>query len=89
MKTEWLRGLNPQEVQKRKELVLSNKIVLDFLIEILYNMDRRAEVVASEAYDSPSWSHKQAHLNGERAMLRRIIELCDVMPDQGSKGKGA
>jgi hypothetical protein len=84
LKLEWLRGLQGEELERRKELVLSNKKVLDILKEMLYNMDKKAEVITLEDYDSPSWSHKQAHINGGKAMLRRIISLVDLDDNSNS-----
>lgn len=82
MKTVWFEGLkDPKEITKRKELVLTNKIVLDILVEILYNMDKRAEDGVLADYNSPSWAYLQAHKNGERAMLKKIIALCEVQAD--------
>lgn len=81
IKTEWIKGLKGNDVTKRKELVLQNKILLDFLVEILYNMNERLEEVSLDDYNSPSWSHKQAHLNGQRDMLRKIVDLCTISAD--------
>lgn len=74
----WLRGLKPQEREEMKLLVLSSEKVLDKLRKILYNIEVKKDEVKLEDYDNPSWSHKQAHLNGEKAMLRKVIELLTI-----------
>ena len=75
----WLRGeKTPEEREKIKKLVLSNDILLDKLKKIMYNMqvEKRKSVLGD--YDTPSWSHKQAHLNGELAVLDRLMELVTI-----------
>lgn len=75
----WLRSeKTAEEREKIKKLVLSNDILLDKLKKIMYNMqvEKRKSVLAD--YDTPSWSHKQAHLNGELAMLERLIDLVTI-----------
>lgn len=74
----WIQGLNASESTQMKELVAGNKILLDRLVEILYNMQDKREQSVLGDYDTPSWSHKQAHLNGEAAMVRKMIELVSV-----------
>jgi hypothetical protein len=75
----WIEGLRGDEREKRKELVLSNENFLDIAREMLYNMqERKREGAVLGDYDTPSWSHKQAHLNGELAMLAKLIEIFTV-----------
>jgi len=35
-------------------------------------------VSALDDYDTPSWSHKQAHMNGEAAAIRKVIEIITI-----------
>ena len=78
MKTEWFGSLRGEERENFKLSILSSKIVLDKLTEIVYNMYRKEESVVSTDYDSPSWSHKQAHTNGKREALLKILELIKI-----------
>lgn len=73
--TEWFRGLTKQEIEERKKFLLSEQKTLDILREIVYNMRISQETISETDYDSPSWSHKQAHLNGESSAFRRIERL--------------
>lgn len=75
----WLTGLKDQDRDEMKKLVINNTILLDKLKEMLYNMQegKRGTVVLD--YDTPSWSHKQAHLNGELAALKKVQELLTVV----------
>lgn len=77
IKTEWLKGLSPSEADKFKNYVLSSKIVLDKLIEMCYNIHKSVE---KESYDysDPSWAYKQAHINGQKEMLMKIVSLATI-----------
>lgn len=74
----WTQGLNAAEASAMKEMVLSNKNLLDRLVKILYNMQEKRETSVLADYDTPSWSHKQAHLNGENAAIRKLVEIVEV-----------
>jgi hypothetical protein len=73
-----LSGLRGEKREEMKNIVLQNTILLDKLREILYNMQEGRSSSVVTDYDSPSWSHKQAHLNGEVAALKKVIELLTV-----------
>lgn len=66
------------EKEEIKNLVISSEKVLDKLAKILYNMQEKKRGSVLVDYDTPSWSHKQAHLNGETAMLERIIDIVTI-----------
>lgn len=74
----WLRGLQGQERDQMKKMVVDSEKLLDKLKEILYNMRESRETISSIDYDNPSWSHKQAHLNGEAAIIRKLEEILSV-----------
>ena len=78
MKTEWIKGVPPHEVEERKKIVASHKIVLDILQEMCYNRLRELESVSQVDYNNPSWSHLQAHNNGMREAYRKIMEICTI-----------
>lgn len=77
IKTEWLKGLSLSDAEKFKNYILSSKIVLDKLIEVCYNIHKSVD---KESYDysDPSWAYKQAHINGQKEMLEKIISLCTI-----------
>lgn len=74
----WLSGLKGEERSKMRDFVVGNQILLDKLVEILYNMQEKTGSVKLDDYDSPSWSHKQAHLNGQNDTIRKLIEICTI-----------
>lgn len=75
----WFKGAKtPEEREQIKKMVLSNEILLDKLRKILYNIQESKRGSVLEDYDTPSWSHKQAHLNGENAMLEKVIKLVTI-----------
>jgi hypothetical protein len=75
LKTVWFQDLPREEQEQFKQIVLGSKKVLDKLSEIVYNMSISGEKVSIDQYDSPSWSHKQAHQNGYNAALREVLEI--------------
>lgn len=74
----WTQGLPPAEKKEVEELVRGSTILLDRLRKILYNMQESKESTVLVDYDSPSWSHKQAHLNGQLDMLRQLQKILTV-----------
>lgn len=75
MKTEWFKGLSPEETESIKKLVSSNKIMLDKLSEICYNRSQALKSVRAKDYDTPSWAYKQAHINGQIQELDDLVSL--------------
>lgn len=71
----WFVGSDVSEKESLKEILQRDEILLDKLREMVYNMIREVETVHTSDYDTPSWSHKQAHNNGMAQMGRKIIEL--------------
>lgn len=67
------------ETQENKEIIKktleSDKIILDKLSKMLYNMYIENRDIVHKDYDCPSWSHKQAHLNGFLECLRKVQDL--------------
>lgn len=78
MKTQWFAGMKPAEAEVFKQNLIQSKKVLDKLSEIVYNMVKDRREVSVKDYDSPSWSHRQAHTNGAEEMGRKIIDLLDL-----------
>lgn len=79
IKTAWLQGLKTSKEQEEfVQNVLNSKKVLDKLAEIVYNKCISEEKVSTTDYDSPSWSHKQAHLNGKAEVYRFLLDLLQI-----------
>jgi hypothetical protein len=74
----WLEGLSGPEKEKMKEEVLASQNLLDKLAKMLYNIQEKKRSSVLPDYDTPSWSHKQAHLNGECAALRKVLEIVTI-----------
>lgn len=75
---ELLKGLKGPDREEFKTLIVNNKKLLDKVVEILYNRGEGKRDTVLSDYDTPSWSHKQAHLNGEIAALKKMVELLTV-----------
>lgn len=85
MLPQWYNHLAKQDQDKFKESIIASDFILDRVRQILYNMIKDVERVKTTDYDSPSWSHKQAHQNGEIEMAKRIIQLLDISDKEGTK----
>ena len=74
MQAVWLKGLKGEEREKRIKEILAYRNAFNALKELLG--DQYEESVPD--YDCPSWSHKQADVNGANRMLRKIINLITI-----------
>lgn len=75
--TEWLRGLEGQERSDHEAYLRNCKSLFDQLRAMLqtrYDEKSRSKVID---YDSPSWSHRQAHMNG---YLEAMAEIAQLLP---------
>ena len=81
MITLWTKNLrDPEEIEGFEKSLRNSYDVLDRLKEILKEIDD--DLVRSElsvkAYETPSWSHLQAHKNGYRECIRDIFRLVNL-----------
>ena len=79
----WTKVCKTEEEKKSLESLLRNNSTL---INRLQNIleEKVAEIrdkeVSEEVYDSPSWSHKQAHINGYINGIKFVTDLFRFMP---------
>lgn len=76
--SKWTKHLsNDQEKEQLRKTVLASRTALDRLKQLIAEelgaLDNQEGSLAD--YDSPAWSHKQAHRNGERGFAKKILEL--------------
>lgn len=71
----WFRGMKPDD-KDRLLNSLKNSELSEKIQEILKTFERELTMNKAD-YDSPSWSHKQAHYNGMREAYNRIQKLFD------------
>ena len=57
-----------------KGFFTNSKNFRELLAKYVLEKTKRVEVIESD-YENPSWSHKQAHLNGYNAALKEILKL--------------
>ena len=82
----WTRHLKePSDKERFKKNLLNSRFILERLIEIMQEDADQLETneISLSTYDSPSWSHQQAHKNGQRSQIRKYINLITL--DQGAK----
>jgi len=72
---DWLKGTTGETKDKRKQEILSASPILILLGQILEDKYNAKERTKDIDYDCPSWSHKQADLNGYLRALEDVIKL--------------
>jgi hypothetical protein len=76
MQAIWFKNVKTEEDKaKRKAEVLNYRNAFDDLRALLSSMYPEFTI---PDYDNPSWSHKQAHYNGEREAIRKVINLINL-----------
>lgn len=84
MISAWTKGCKTQEEKDRlQSTLLGSKIAFNRLGELL--QEEIDELNKSEIdiknYDNPNWINLQAHKNGQRSSLQKILKLINL--DQG------
>lgn len=80
---KWFKHLKGND-QKDFEVTLRNStLVLGRLREILQEDLRGLEKVemSESSYENPSWAYNQAHINGRKAELTKLLQLTDSIGD--------
>ena len=72
-----LSSLNPEERKDFIDLFKRNTILRENLVKFLQT---RVKEVKSFDYNCPSWSHKQADINGYNRALKEIIKVLESEP---------
>lgn len=80
MQTVWLRGVTPENKDRRRSEVLSYKNAFDDLKEILERDYKKKDSVRD--YEVPNWEQRQIAANEYNAVLDDILKLINL-----TKGK--
>lgn len=78
MQLKWYQHRPKAEHDEVKDIVVNSQKLLDILGEICYNTIQSGVKTNTVDYDCPSWSHKQAHLNGYLQAYREILQLTNL-----------
>lgn len=76
MITKWTDNLKTAEEKEQfKNFVMGSKPVLDRLNQLLKSMDEEQDGIErnTKMYDLPNWDYRQAHLNGFRDCLHKVL----------------
>lgn len=74
MDARWFKGCKTKaERDERKKEIKSYANAFDALRELIEGFEE-----AAPDYNNPSWSHKQADVNGANRKLRNILKLMNV-----------
>ena len=78
MLSRWYSHLPSNEQAEAKNIVVNSQKLLDILSTICYNTIQNGVKTKEADYDCPSWSHKQAHLNGYLQAYNEILQLTNL-----------
>lgn len=81
MDLRWIKQFKADNSEAKEKVytsLMSAKHILDAAISIIEEQKVAIERPQKEDYDCPSWSHKQAHCNGEIAALNKVISLLTI-----------
>lgn len=76
--TDWFVGARDEREKKvREELIRASSTMAMVVLEILdrWEDELNRQEINKDDYDSPNWSHKQAHRNGERSRIKKVRDL--------------
>jgi hypothetical protein len=82
--TVWTKHLPEHEREQFNNYLRQSRPIFERLRDILKEQEQRTDELETsiKAYDNPNWSHKQAHRNGSKEMMRQVQML--INPDQWS-----
>ncbi len=79
----WTSGVPASERERISSMVKGSPQILNRLLEIIKTKMTALETVNETDYSCPSWSHKQAHLNGKKEALRDMMTLFSHLENKG------
>lgn len=90
LSTMWTSHLKDQGLKESFEAKLYNMSNDPMVLRLMDILEKKKQELlrrehSFETYDSPSWSHKQAHINGEMAMITLLDDLFNFA--KGPKNK--
>lgn len=77
----WVKHLkDPEEIERLNKAILGSTTMRNRLVDILKEKLQALDTQECSVsdYDNPSWSHKQAHRNGQKASLVEVLKLIDL-----------
>lgn len=81
LSVEWFKGVDPSKRDTFEQAIRNSTVAMSRLYELVDEWEK--EIDSAEAkiddYDNPSWSHKQAHRNGDRSRLRKLRDLLSFL----------
>lgn len=74
MDHRWVKGLSGDRKEARKKEILGYRQAYEELAKLL---EEDFEECVPD-YDTPSWSHKQADVNGANRKLKQVLQLIQI-----------
>lgn len=78
---QWTKHLKTEGAKEDFRVLLGNSTALitrlrELMLEEINNIDNSEYLVSD--FEDPSWSHKQAFRNGQKAALKKVVDLLTI-----------
>lgn len=74
----WTKHIRePEQKESFEKSIFNSQVALNRLREIFEEDLQRLLAPTETDYESPSWSHLQAHKNGKAETIRKLLDLLE------------
>lgn len=80
LNSQWFKGLSTEEKDKLEGLIRNSNTLLTRLTDVVKG--KQVKTIFKTDYDCPSWSHRQADINGYNRALQDVLSLIDLTGDK-------
>jgi len=81
--SRWTRHLEPEAVDKFRQALVSDTLILGRLYAIIEDMEAELDrsEVSEKSFDNPNWQYQTAFRFGQRAELLKIKSLLNFIKE--------
>lgn len=83
LSVEWFTGIKPENKERFEETLRNSGTMVRQLLLLLDKWEGELDAAESKLtdYETPSWSAKQAHRNGDRSRIRKLRDLLSFIKE--------
>ncbi len=84
LSTDWLKDLKTDEAKEKRTKTIYNHTTDEVLVVLnsIVHKKLQEKLTSTFDYNTPSWSHYQAHTNGNIETLKWIADLLSFVKDR-------
>ena len=81
--SRWTRHLEPANVDKFRQALVNDTLVLGRLLAIIEDMELEIDRVetSEKTFDNPNWQYQAAYRFGQRSQLNKVKALLNFLKD--------